>query len=292
MAQESRNKKITLEEIIQGSPARLGIKEIFSAPGLGKEISVLHIKRCNRRSFFRPCNPVPHIAIVNPRISSQLDALEKRKSRQIRENIFKHNVLFLFCSSSSRVPGLLKNSANRYDIPVAASEFDEYYLASRLTGLLREKVKKIISLHGVVFESRGRGILLTGPSGIGKTTAAMQNLQEGDYWVADDVALVKKNHRGELIACGHKRIKNLIHTRKTGIIRVCDMLDFAKIKKSTKLTAVIEIEEVNETKMFTAEKTRGILEAALPCLQVSIPQGGYFDKNLLKKSLRHFLKDN
>jgi hypothetical protein len=47
------NKKMTLEEIIQGSPARLGIKEIFWAFGLKEEISVLHIKQYNQISFFR-----------------------------------------------------------------------------------------------------------------------------------------------------------------------------------------------------------------------------------------------
>jgi HPr kinase/phosphorylase len=198
----------------------------------------------------------------------------------------------LFCSSSSFVPELLKDSANHCNIPAAASEFDEYYLASRLTGLLREKIRKIISLHGVIFVSRGRGILLTGGSGIGKTTAAIQNLQEGDYWVADDVALVKKNRRGELIACAHNRIKNLIHTEKTGIIPACNLLDFTKIKKNTKLSAVIEIEKVRAAKSFMAKKNRGILGTVLPCLQVSIPSGSYFDKNLLKKSLRRLLKDN
>jgi serine kinase of HPr protein (carbohydrate metabolism regulator) len=286
------NKKLTLEEIIQGNPARLGIKEFISSFGLKKEISVLHIKQCNRRSYFRPRNPLPHIAIVNPQVSNQLNSGEKRESLQIQENIFKHNVAFLFCSSSSFVPESLKNSATHYNIPVAASEFDEYYLASRLTGLLREKIQKIISLHGVVFESRGRGILLIGPSGIGKTTAAIQNLQEGDYWVADDVALVKKNHWGELIAYAHNRIKNLIHTQKTGITEACNFLDFTKIKKNTKLSAIIEIEKVREVKSFIVKKNRGILETVLPCLQVSIPQDGYFDKNLLQISLRHLLKDN
>jgi serine kinase of HPr protein (carbohydrate metabolism regulator) len=110
--------------------------------------------------------------------------------------------------------------------------------------------------------------------------------------VADDVALVKKNHWGELIAYAHNRIKNLIHTQKTGITEACNFLDFTKIKKNTKLSAIIEIEKVREVKSFIVKKNRGILETVLPCLQVSIPQDGYFDKNLLQISLRHLLKDN
>jgi serine kinase of HPr protein (carbohydrate metabolism regulator) len=233
---------------------------------------------------------VPHIAIINPQVAEQLNSLERRVSRRIQASIFKHKVFFLFCSSSSFVTEVMKDSANRYNIPVAASEFDEYYLTSRLTGLLREKNRKITSLHGVVFEKRGKGILLTGPSGIGKTTSVIQNLQEGDYWVADDIALIKKNYRGELIAGPHSRIKNLIHMERTGIIPVCDLLDFTKIKKNTKLGAIIEIKKVKTVHSYMTKKNIEIMGTSLPCLQVIIPPGGYFDKNLLRKSLSHILE--
>ncbi|HCX02729.1 MAG TPA: HPr(Ser) kinase/phosphatase, partial [Syntrophaceae bacterium] len=49
------------------------------------------------------------------------------------------------------------------------------------------------TVHGVVLELGGRGILITGPSGIGKTTAAMQAVGEGYAWIADDVAMIRKN---------------------------------------------------------------------------------------------------
>ena len=88
------------------------------------------------------------------------------------------------------------------------------------------------NFHGVVFECQGRGILITGASGIGKTTSALVLVKEGNYWIADDIAVVKRNQKGELIARGHAKIKNLLHTRETGIVPVKKILNSDRIKRA------------------------------------------------------------
>ena len=68
----------------------------------------------------------------------------------------------------------MKTMAAAKHIPIAASVFDEFYLESSIKGLIRERVHKKTSLHGVVIETGGMGILIAGASGIGKTAAALE----------------------------------------------------------------------------------------------------------------------
>jgi Serine kinase of the HPr protein, regulates carbohydrate metabolism len=150
----------------------------------------------------------------------------------------------------------------------------------------------IVNFHGVVFECQGRGILITGASGIGKTTSALVLVKEGNYWIADDIAVVKRNQKGELIARGHAKIKNLLHTKETGIVPVKKILDSNRIKKQTTLAGIIEVRKASLSRFSLDSREMEILGTKLPCVQVRIPSSGYFNKNLLKKAILQFKKDS
>jgi len=177
------------------------------------------------------------------------------------------------------------------NIPVAASEYNEYYLRSILKAIIREKLQNIIYLHGVLLEADGKGVLITGASGIGKTTAALNFASKEYCWVADDVVVIKKNAKGKLIAGGHKKTRDYIHTEITGIIPAAGVFDMDRIKRNTRLAAVIETAKTDTKSVLLTKEKKEILGMELPCLRVNIPSAGYFDKNLLKKSLELLFKD-
>jgi serine kinase of HPr protein (carbohydrate metabolism regulator) len=321
-------KKLTLKEIFQGSSSALGIKEVCSVAGLKKEISAIKIRLCNKIPFALSKNLTPVILIISPQALSQLHATGINKCGKMPECLFPKEVIFLFMANISAIPLFLKIYLKKYKIPAAASEFDKYHLKSRLIGLLREKLQETVLFHGVVFEAQGKGILLVGASGIGKTTAALDFVREtpipkalrigigklnnpakrrvqcpaaccgmfpklalgfkpvvqnNDYWVADDFVSVKKNNKGELVARSHRNIRNLIHTTYTGIISVHKLLEPDRIKMNTSLRAVIEVTRDETADYLVTRRKKQILGCILPCLHVRIPQGSYFDKNLLKK---------
>lgn len=151
---------------------------------------------------------------------------------------------------------------------------------------------KIVRFHGVVFECQGRGILITGASGIGKTTSALVLVKEGNYWIADDIAVIKRNQEGKLIVRGHAKIKNLLHTKETGIVSVKKVLNSNRIKKQTSLAGVIEVKKTGASQFSLGSKKMEIMGTKLPCVQVKFPSSGYFDKNLLKKAIQQIKKDS
>jgi serine kinase of HPr protein (carbohydrate metabolism regulator) len=284
-------KKLTLKEIFQGSSSALGIKEIIFTAGFKKEISAIEIRHSNQIPFTLSKNLSPFIGIISPQALSQLNTTDPHQYKKKPEFIFPQELLFLFITDSSAIPVFFKKYLQKYRISAAASGFDKYYLKSCLTRVLREKLQEAIYFHGTVFETQGKGILITGASGVGKSTAVLNYIRKNNYWVADDFALVSKNKKGELVAQGHKKIRNLVHTSKTGIISVHKLLNPDHIKKQTRLSAVIE---VKRNERSTYQMTRGkkqILKCYLPCLQINIPHGSYFNKNLLKKCIEQLVQD-
>lgn len=278
-------KTLSLKEIFQGKIARLGIEEILPSIGWQKKISKPSIRLINRIPYPQLKNNTPVIAIAESTVLSKICA---KQSDFINNNIF-----FLVLAESSAIPAELKNLATGLDATVASSKYDKYYLKSILKEVLHEKFQETVFVHGVLLEAEGKGILITGASGIGKTTAALKTAAAKYYWLADDVAVIKKNKRGELIAAGHKKISNYLHTEATGIIPVADLLEPEQIKKSTKLAAVVEIEKSTENDSpAITQGTKNILGTKLICFQIKISSAGYFNENLLEKTISQLLKEH
>jgi serine kinase of HPr protein (carbohydrate metabolism regulator) len=280
------NKKLSLKNIIQGRSEKLGLNEIFANAGLMKEVSALNVRCYRRLSFSLKKNLLPTIAIITPQAVNQLCS----KGINSYGSLFT-NIVFIIIAKSERVPDMMKNIAKTQHIPIVASTFDECYLESLVKGVIRERVDEKTAIHGVVIETCGMGIIIAGESGIGKTTSALEYVQKGSCWIADDLVVVRKNIKGELIAQGHAKIKKYLHYGKEGIIPVKKILDAGKIKKDTKLSAIIDVERTNIKGNSFTETKREILGTALPCLKISISASDYFNKNLLEKMVKKLKKD-
>lgn len=270
----------------------LGIREVYPVTELEKEITSIKIrliKRIHSASIRKKKDS--SIAVINPQTLSQLYNMEKKYLWKKLDDIFNKGCVCLIVSESLSIPDILRKYAVQKSVPIAASKYDEHHLTSILKALIREKIQEIVYLHGVVLEAEGRGILITGASGIGKTTAALRSIKDGYYWIADDITLIRKNKRGELVARGHKRIKDYVHTAATGIIPAVSLLDPGRIKAMTKLAAVIQVERTGIRKWRIRKGEKEILDIKLPCLYLNISPAGYFNENLLQKSMKELMTE-
>ena len=272
---------VTLETIFRDRLPSLGIREILTPQGLKKPLSRPYIKNCRR--IVTAHHQEGAIIILSSGAQEKLMALtDPLRQKFIANLIFKTPLLIFAQCIAWRTP--LKKLLKRHHLPAAISSLHENLLESRIKAIIQEKIKKCVTVHGVVLEIQGRGILITGASGIGKTTAALQVMSEGYVWIADDRAVIKKNKSGQLIVSGQREIKNYVHTEQIGIVAVDRILNAAQIKAKTALTAVIDVIRTEVDDVFPQVIEKNILETRLPCLQIRIPRTGYLDKNLLRQA--------
>lgn len=169
-------------------------------------------------------------------------------------------------------------------LPAVASPFHENLLASRIRSILREKIYRCVTLHGVALAYGERGILLTGPSGIGKTKAALAAVRKGYDWIADDLAVIK-NVQGRLMISGHPGIQQYIHTQATGIVAADRILDRSRMREKAELAGIIDVFRTVREEISRPLETR-ILEKRLPLVRVGIPRTGYLRQNLLIRAIQ------
>lgn len=106
---------------------------------------------------------------------------------------------------------------------------------SKLFSYVNFNLAKESTIHGVLMEIYGMGVLITGGSGIGKSECAIELIRRGHKFVSDDAVQVKVLNNDSLIGISPKNISNFIEVRGVGIINVKAMFGMAAIKETQKV---------------------------------------------------------
>jgi HPr kinase/phosphorylase len=124
--------------------------------------------------------------------------------------------------------------------------------------------------HGVFVEIFGRGVLLTGQSGIGKSEAALALLDRGNYFISDDIVLFKLSSCGKKAvgSCPSVKFKGFLEVRGLGILNVETLFGATKIKSEATLDLICQLLAVSSTEIDRSERT----ETQEKILDLSIPK--------------------
>lgn len=200
-----------------------------------------------------------------------------RLDHESRERVFNkmctpETPCFLI-SRSLPVPDELKAAADKNDIPILRSPESTTYVSSILTDYLRERLAKRMSIHGVLVEIKGMGVLLTGASGVGKSETALGLVHRGHRLIADDrVDAYQKDH-DTVMGEAPKILRHLMEIRGIGIIDVMNLFGAGAVKNRTEIQLVIKLvnwdNNANYDRLGFNEDTREICNVSIP--QITIP---------------------
>lgn len=118
------------------------------------------------------------------------------------------------------VPAELVEASAERDIPVLRTNMATTILSSRITGFLERKLAPTATIHGVLCDVYGVGMLITGSSGIGKSETALELVKRGHRLVADDAVEIRQTSDFQLHGTAPELIRHLLEIRGVGIINV------------------------------------------------------------------------
>lgn len=107
-----------------------------------------------------------------------------------------------------------------------------------------------ISIHGVLVDVYGEGVLIMGESGIGKSEAALELIKRGHRLVTDDVVEIKKVSDETLIGTAPDITRHFIELRGIGIIDVKTLFGVESVKDTQSIDLVIKLEEWNREQEY------------------------------------------
>ncbi|MCD7776134.1 MAG: HPr(Ser) kinase/phosphatase [Firmicutes bacterium] len=222
-------------------------------PDNGRNISIT-IGEINRpglafAGYFERFEParIQLVGIVEQSYVRDMDA-ERRKTVLI-EYFSRRPVAVILTSGNEPLPEMTE-LAEYYEVPLLKTEKKTSEFMSALISSLNLHLAPRITMHGVLVEVYGEGILILGDSGIGKSEAAIELIKRGHRLIADDAVIIKRVSAISLVGSSPELIQYYVELRGIGIVDVRRIFGMGAVKQSEKINMIIKLETWVEGKMY------------------------------------------
>ncbi|MBN1663509.1 MAG: hypothetical protein JW943_07915 [Deltaproteobacteria bacterium] len=232
---------MTVRDLIEEDGGKLGITRICAAPsGLMTELTGARVRIATgvRGLSQSPAARVPLIIAKSCR--RQLKTSLHVNGHVIFQTLKTAGIPFLALAEMRAMPHDLARFAIRYNIPIFGSIYDEHLLASRILGLLREKIDHIATLCGTLVDCAGVGVLMSGDSDVGKTRCAVRLVERGHCFVADDCVEIEKKQDNRLYGRPHPLTAGLLELKPVGIVKASDVFGALSVCPETVVDMNVE----------------------------------------------------
>lgn len=156
--------------------------------------------------------------------------------------IFSHKIpALIMCRGLDPYPEMIKHATER-GIPILSSESSTSDFMSEVIRWLNVQLAPRTTMHGVLLDIYGEGVLITGESGIGKSETALQLIKRGHRLVADDAVEIKRVSHETIVGSCPELIRYFIEVRGVGIINVMRMFGVQSVKETQGVDLIINLE--------------------------------------------------
>ena len=140
--------------------------------------------------------------------------------------------------------------AIKYKKPLLASTQETSPFMAEIIRALSTMLAPCISIHGVLVDVYGEGVLLMGESGVGKSEAALELVKRGHRLVTDDVVEIRKVDEETLIGRSPAITRHFIELRGIGIVDVKELFGVSSIRESKQIDMVMRLEDWDKDKEY------------------------------------------
>ncbi|EOS71338.1 HPr(Ser) kinase/phosphatase [Lachnospiraceae bacterium MD308] len=181
---------------------------------------------------------------------SYLKTLDEEKKKEVYETLMSYEIPCLIFCRNLRPDELLLAEANKRNIPVFATEKKTSQFMAEIIRWLNVELAPCISIHGVLVDVYGVGVLIMGESGIGKSEAALELIKRGHRLVSDDVVEIRKVSDETLVGSAPDITRHFIELRGIGIVDVKNLFGVLSVKQTQNIDLVITLEDWDRDKEY------------------------------------------
>ncbi|MFS9178632.1 HPr(Ser) kinase/phosphatase [Streptococcus australis] len=258
---------ITVRDLID----KLRLKVVYGNESLfEKEITTADISRpgLEMTGYFDYYTP-ERIQLVGMKEWSYLIKMTSHNRHQVLRKMFQPETPVLIIARDLEVPEEMLRAAEEKQIAILSSRVPTSRLSGELSSYLDSLLAERTSVHGVLMDIYGMGVLIQGDSGIGKSETGLELVKRGHRLVADD--RVDVFARDEMTLWGEPAeiLRHMLEIRGVGIIDVMSLYGASAVKDSSQVQIAVYLE--NYTKEQTYDRLGNNAEEIEFC-GVTIPR--------------------
>lgn len=176
--------------------------------------------------------------------------LSREKKMEAFERFVASKIPCVIFSTKTEPDEDMINLAIKYDVPVFVTDQTTSTFMAEIIRWLNVELAPCISIHGVLVDVYGEGVLIMGESGIGKSEAALELIKRGHRLVSDDVVEIRRVSDATLVGSAPDITRHFIELRGIGIIDVKTLFGVESVKDTQSIDLVIKLEEWDKDREY------------------------------------------
>ncbi|SHJ62881.1 HPr(Ser) kinase/phosphatase [Paramaledivibacter caminithermalis] len=239
-------KKIAIKKLMKD----LKLEVISNWKDDGREISTSEVNRVGLplAGYFENYG-FDRVQIIGKAEWSYFSGLCDKFKRARAKELMKRNIPCLVITRGLNVHAELLEEAEKNNIPIFGTNLPTSRFASRAISYLEHELAPTTTLHGVLIEVNGIGILIFGESGVGKSETALELVKRGHRLIADDAVEIKKVDEYTLIGTAPEIIKHFLEIRGIGILDVAKLYGMGAVRDKKTINLVVQL-DTNESNVY------------------------------------------
>ncbi|MCL1950202.1 MAG: HPr(Ser) kinase/phosphatase [Turicibacter sp.] len=235
--------KITVQQLID----ELNLEVVTKSADLSRPITEPMLSRpgmeLTGHTEYYKSRTKRRVQIIGTKEWSYLNSLDTETLKTRLAVILTEDTPCLVFSNNFEIPSAMEGLAEEVGVPLLRCDKDTSELFSAIFNFLQEELSPVESVHGVLVDVNGIGVLIKGKSSIGKSETALELIHRGHQLIADDRVDVYEKEPGMIVGRAPELLKKFIEVRGIGIINVVEMFGARAFRHKKRVTLIIELED-------------------------------------------------
>ncbi len=270
--------KLTIKEILDEKEAGLDLELLAGAGGLTNTISVPRIQKPGLALAGYTASLHPdRIQVLGSTELNFLETMPREKAAEQVHELCRYNLSCLIITKNQEAPDYLAHHAEAENTPLLRTNHLSSHFISLITRFLEERLLPTSTVHGVLMDVLGIGVLIQGKSGVGKSECGLELVLRGYRLVADDIIKVRFKLPSVVFGEGMDLLHYHMEIRGLGILNIKHLFGVAAIRERKKIDLVVELVRWEDDKEYdrlgVEEKIFNIHGVELPFVRVPVAPG-------------------
>ncbi len=270
--------KLTIQEILDEKESGLDLELLSGAGGLSNTVSVPRIQKPGLAlaGYTDSLHP-DRVQIIGSTELSFLKTMPRDEAIKKLQGLCRKKLSCLIITKNQEAPDYLIEHTEAGNTPLLRTRHLSSNFIALLTRFLEERLLPTSTLHGVLMDILGVGVLIQGKSGVGKSECALELILRGYRLVADDIIKVRFKLPAVIFGEGMDLLHYHMEIRGLGILNIKHLFGVAAIRERKKIDLVIELVKWEDGKEYdrlgVEKQTFSIHGVDLPFAQIPVAPG-------------------